>query len=69
MVLIASVLVTPVLIWGISKWLDGYAYHIANSWELYFLPLVILMLITLLTVSLQTMKAAAANPAHSLRVE
>jgi putative ABC transport system permease protein len=69
MVLIASVLVTPVLVWGIGEWLDGYAYHIANSWELYFLPLMILMVITLLTVSLQTMKAAAANPAHSLRVE
>jgi putative ABC transport system permease protein len=69
MVLIASVLVTPALVWGIGEWLDGYAYHITNSWKLYFLPLMILMVITLITVSLQTMRAAAANPAHSLRVE
>ncbi len=69
MVLIAGILVTPVLIWGIGNWLDGYAYHISIGWELYLLPMIFLMIITLVTVSLQTMRAAAANPVESLRVE
>ena len=69
LVIIAAVFVTPILTWAIGKWLDGFAYHIIISWDLYLLPIAILLLITLFTVSLQTMKAAAVNPARSLRVD
>ena len=69
MVLIASALTTPFLIWGITTWLNGYAYHISVGWDLFIIPLLILMAIALLTVSIQTMKTALANPANSLRIE
>jgi len=69
MVLIASAITTPFLIWGITTWLNGYAYHIPVGWDLFIIPLLILMAIALLTVSIQTMKTALANPAKSLRIE
>ena len=69
MVIIASLLTTPFLIWGIKTWLNGYAYHIPIGWDLFIFPLLILMAIALLTVSIQTMKTAVANPANSLRIE
>jgi len=69
MVLISSLLVMPLLVWGMQEWLNGYATRISLSWDLFVLPLFLLVLITVATVSLQTLRSARANPANSLRIE
>lgn len=69
LVLMASVLALPLAYWVIQRWLENYAFHINISWWLLLLPVVLVLLIALLTVSFQTIKAALANPVDSLRNE
>ena len=69
LVMIASVIVVPMAYWGMTQWLEGYAFPITIGWDLLFLPVVILMGLALFTVSLQTVRAAIANPVKSLRTE
>ncbi|MGB3779370.1 MAG: ABC transporter permease [Tunicatimonas sp.] len=69
LVLVASFLALPVAYWALQRWLADYAFHITISWWLLALPVVLVLLITLFTVSFQTVKAALANPVDSLRNE
>lgn len=69
LVLIASVLALPFAYWVIQRWLENYAFHIDISWWLPLIPVCLLLLITFISVSSQTIKAAMANPIDSLRYE
>ena len=69
LVLVASFLALPVAYWALEQWLADYAFHITIRWWLLALPVVLVLLITLFTVSFQTVKAALANPVDSLRNE
>ncbi|MEX2593448.1 MAG: FtsX-like permease family protein [Anditalea sp.] len=69
MVLMASILALPLAYWVIQRWLENYAFHIDISWWLLLVPVCLLLLITLLTVSFQSIKAALMNPVESLRSE
>lgn len=69
LVLLASVVALPIAYFAMKEWLAGYATRISLSWWLFAIPLVVVLLIALLTVSFQTLKAAMANPAKSLRYE
>jgi putative ABC transport system permease protein len=52
-----------------NKWLQGFAYRIHISWWIFLAAGAIAILIALLTVSFQAIKAAVANPVDSLRSE
>ena len=69
LVLVASFLALPIAYWALQQWLADYAFHIAIRWWLLALPVVLVLLTTLFTVSFQTIKAALANPVDSLRNE
>ena len=69
LVLVASFLALPVAYWALEQWLADYAFRITIRWWLLALPVVLVLLITLFTVSFQTVKAALANPVDSLRNE
>ncbi|MEQ9440013.1 MAG: ABC transporter permease [Cyclobacteriaceae bacterium] len=69
LVLMASTVALPLAYWVIQQWLESYAYHIDISWWLLLIPVLTLMLITLISVSTQTIKAALTDPAKSLRYE
>jgi len=66
---IAMIISVPLLYYGMQNWLEGYAYHIPITADLFFLPIIVLMLITIATVALNTLKTARLNPANSLRAE
>ena len=69
MVLISILIALPVSYFLVSRWLEGFAYGIELSW-FYFIGAGFIALITaLLTVGLQTIKAAKINPAQSLASE
>lgn len=69
LVLIALIVACPVA-WYISKkWLDGFAFRIKLDWWIFVLSSVVAIVIALLTVSLQSIKAAMTNPVDSLRSE
>jgi putative ABC transport system permease protein len=69
LVLIASLIAFPIAWWGMSLWLNGFAYRIDISWWIFVLAGAAAMLIALATVSLQTIRAALANPIKSLKSE
>ncbi|MFI5159854.1 MAG: ABC transporter permease [Sphingobacteriales bacterium] len=69
LVVIALLLATPVAWWAMNKWLLNYKYAIDISWWIFLLAGVIAILITLATVSFQSVKAALMNPIKSLRSE
>ena len=69
LVLIASLLALPIGYWIIQQWLENYAVRMEVSLWLLLLPLGLVMTIALLTVSVQTIKAALANPTDTIRYE
>lgn len=69
LVLIASLIAFPVAWWGMNKWLQGFAYRINISWWVFVIAGFTALLIALITISFQAIKAAIANPVKSLRTE
>jgi len=69
LVLIASIIAFPVAWWAMNKWLQNFAYRINISWWVFAIAGLAALLIALLTVSFQAIKAAVANPVKSLRTE
>jgi putative ABC transport system permease protein len=65
-----SLLISVPLTWmAANKWLQNYPYRISLSWSIFVNGAVLVILIAILTVSFQAIKAAIANPARSLRSE
>ena len=69
LVLIASVIAFPVAWWAMNRWLQSFAYRIDISWWIFIVAGLTAILIALVTVSIQTARAAVANPVKSLRSE
>ncbi len=69
LVFISFVIASPVTWYVMSKWLEGYSYRINIEWWVFALAGVLAILIALVTVSFQAIKAALANPVRSLRSE
>ena len=69
LVLIALCIATPLAWLAMDKWLQGYSYRTSVDWWVFALAGVAAILIALITVSFQSMKAALMNPVKSLRSE
>ena len=69
LVLIAFVIATPLAWWFMNDWLEKYPYRINISIWLFIAVGLLILLLTLIVVSLNTMKAAISNPVKSLRTE
>ena len=68
-VVIAFVIACPIAYYAMSKWLANFAYKTELSWWIFALAGLIAMGIALLTVSIQSWRAASRNPVESLRYE
>jgi putative ABC transport system permease protein len=66
---VALVIAVPVSWYAMSRWLENFAYHTQVGWWVFALSGTIALLIALLTISFQAVKAALANPVTSLRSE
>jgi putative ABC transport system permease protein len=69
LVAIAICITMPVTWYFMNKWLQDFAYRINISWWIFAAAGISALIITLLTVSFQAIKAAVANPVKSLRTE
>ena len=69
LVMLALAIATPLAGIAMHHWLQNYVYHAALSWWIFASAGAGALLITLLTVSFQTIRAARANPVRSLRTE
>ena len=68
-VLLGTLIAMPVGYYAMNKWLQGFAYRITVHWWLFAIAASVAVLIALLTVSVQAIKAAMTNPVKSLRTE
>ena len=66
---IAALIAFPLAWWIMDQWLQSYAYRVSISWWIFALAGLVTISIALVTVGLQAIKAAIANPADSLRSE
>jgi putative ABC transport system permease protein len=69
LLMIAFVIASPIAYYFMDKWLGDFAYRITISWWVFALAGVAAVLVALLTVSWQSIRAALANPVESLRSE
>ncbi len=68
-VLLANIFAWPIAWYAMNKWLQNFAYHVSLSWWIFVLAGGMALVIALLTVSYQVIRAATANPVESLRYE
>jgi hypothetical protein len=69
LVIIANIIAWPLAYYFMNKWLHNFAYRINIGLGIFLASSLIALVIALLTVSYQTIKAAMANPVDSLRYE
>ncbi len=69
LVAIAIVIASPIAWWAMTKWLQDFSYRILIGWWVFVLAGIFAIIIALLTVSFQSIKAAIANPIKALRSE
>ncbi|GGH05155.1 ABC transporter permease [Mucilaginibacter phyllosphaerae] len=69
LIVLAFVLVTPMAYYAMHKWMENFADHTTISWWIFVLSGAGMLTAALFTLSLQTVKAAIANPVKSLRSE
>ena len=69
LVAVSCIVAFPIAWWMMNGWLKNYQYRIAISWWIFLAAGIAAILIALITVSFQAIKAAVANPVKSLRTE
>ncbi len=69
LVLLAILIASPMAWWAMHYWLQDFAYRVSISWWMFVLAGLGAVLIALVTVSFQSVKAALANPVTSIRSE
>lgn len=69
LILVANALAIPLAYFGLQYWLQDFAFKIPISVKLFIVPVALLLLIALITITFQTIKVAQSNPIKSLRSE
>jgi ABC-type antimicrobial peptide transport system permease subunit len=69
LVIFSIIIATPVSWYAMNKWLQDYTYRINIGWGIFVAAGLLAVVIALLTVSFQSIKAAIANPVKNLRAE
>lgn len=69
LIIIASLIAFPISWWALHKWLQDFAYRINVPWLAFLGAALLALIVALLTVSIQAIKAALKNPVKSLRTE
>ena len=68
-VITANIVAWPVAYYSMHKWLQSFAFRTRIGWEIFLLSASFALIISLFTISFQSIKAARANPVDSLRYE
>jgi putative ABC transport system permease protein len=69
LIVIAALIAFPVAWWAMNKWLADFAYRTSISWWVFAVAAIVSLVIALVTISTQAIKAAMMNPVKSLRTE
>ena len=68
-VLIANIIAWPITYYFMSDWIQNFSYRINLDWYYFVIGAIVSLVIALITVSFQTIKAASRNPIESLKYE
>ena len=68
-VVVANVVAWPIAWYAMNKWLQGFAYRTGMPLEMFALSAILALLIALVVVSYQGIRAARANPVEALKYE
>jgi predicted permease len=68
-IVVAMIIASPLAWFAMNKWLEGFAYRVDFNWLIVIIAGMAALLVSLLTVSYETIKAANVNPVKSLRTE
>jgi putative ABC transport system permease protein len=69
LVLLAFLVAVPAAWYAVNIWLQSFAYHIGLSWYVFVFAMALISLLAIITISVQALKAAMANPVKNLRTE
>jgi ABC-type antimicrobial peptide transport system permease subunit len=69
LVIISFLIAAPIAWWAMNTWLQSYTYRISIQWWVFALAGILSVIIAIITVSYQAIKAAISNPVDSLRSE
>jgi putative ABC transport system permease protein len=69
LVVVGFVIASPVALYFMNKWLQGFAYRVDIDWRIFLLSGLLALVIAFVTVSFQAIRAAVANPVKSLKTE
>lgn len=69
LVLLSCLVAFPIAWLALGRWLETYTYHVSMEWWVFISAAVVTLLITMVTVSYQSLTAAMRNPVNSLRAE
>jgi len=69
LVLLSCIIASPIAFYFLDNWLQKYSYRITMGPDIFLLAAAMAIMLTLLTVSFQAIRAALKNPADSLRTE
>jgi putative ABC transport system permease protein len=69
LVVLGFIIAVPLAWWAMNKWLQDFVYRTSISWWIFILSGLLMILMALLTLSIQTIRSAIANPVKSLRTE
>jgi len=69
LVIVSIIIASPIAYWAMTKWLQDFAYRIPISWWMVAIAGLSAIVIALLTISFQSIKAALMNPVKTLRAE
>ncbi len=69
MVIISFVIAVPIANWAMTGWLENFSYRVPLKWWMFGIAGILALFIALITVSLQAIKTATANPVNSLRAQ
>ncbi|MEM8927518.1 MAG: ABC transporter permease [Bacteroidota bacterium] len=69
LILIAGSIAVPIAWYIMDAWLQGYTYRIQMHWWYFAIAILVVLLLTMITISYQTIRVAIQNPVKSLRTE
>jgi putative ABC transport system permease protein len=69
LVIIGFIIAAPLAWWAMNEWLHDFAYRTPIRWWIFASSGILMIVVALLTLSIQTIRSAIANPVKSLRTE
>ena len=69
LVILANLIAIPVAYWGLQDWLNNFAYRTSIPWYIFAISLTFTLFLSLITISIQSLRVARVNPANVLKEE